>query len=82
MAFTMPKLNHILRGNDISYGIYIYHMPILNVFVTFGLMNDVKYLWMVLISAFVFAILSWSLIEKRALKLKENKRLIAFLIKS
>ncbi len=82
MAFTMPKLNHILRGNDISYGIYIYHMPILNVFVTFGLMNDVKYLWMVIISAFVFAILSWSLIEKRALKLKENKRLIAFLIKS
>ena len=81
MAFTMPKLNHILRGNDISYGLYIYHMPILNVFVTFNLKGDVNYLWMVLITALIFAILSWTLLEKRMLQLKQNKRLIAFLSK-
>lgn len=81
MAFTVPKLNHILRGNDISYGLYIYHMPILNVFVTFNLKGDIKYLWMVLITTYIFAILSWALIEKRILQLKENKRLIAFLNK-
>jgi len=82
MAYTLPKLNNLLRGNDISYGIYIYHMPILNVFVTFGLMKDVKYLWMVLITAFVFAIMSWILIEKRVLQLKENSRILSFLNKT
>jgi peptidoglycan/LPS O-acetylase OafA/YrhL len=56
-------------------------MPILNVFVTFNLKGDVKYLWMVLITAFIFAILSWTLLEKRMLQLKQNKRLIAFLNK-
>jgi len=82
MAFTMPKLNHILRGNDISYGLYIYHMPILNVFVTFNLKGDVKYLWLVLMTALAFAIMSWILIEKRALQLKENSRILSFLNKT
>ena len=81
MAFTLPKLNYLLKGNDISYGLYIYHMPILNVFVTLGLMHEINYLYIVLITAFALALLSWVLIEKKALQLKENKRLIALLDK-
>jgi peptidoglycan/LPS O-acetylase OafA/YrhL len=35
MAFTCKDLSHrILKGNDISYGVYIYHMPILNLFLS------------------------------------------------
>jgi len=74
MAFTIPKLNQLLKGNDISYGLYIYHMPILNVFVTFNLKGDIRYLWMVLAITMLFALLSWTLIEKRMLQLKEYKK--------
>ncbi len=31
-AFSYPKYHDILRGNDISYGIYIFHGVVLNVF--------------------------------------------------
>ena len=31
LAYTNPSLsNQVLSGNDVSYGIYIYHMPIVN----------------------------------------------------
>jgi peptidoglycan/LPS O-acetylase OafA/YrhL len=34
LAFTSRGLTKkILKGNDISYGIYIYHMPVINIFV-------------------------------------------------
>ena len=33
-AFSVTSLAKILHGNDISYGIYIYHMLVVNVVVT------------------------------------------------
>ena len=36
-AYSLPlKYNKKLRGNDISYGVYIYHMLIINVFIAHG----------------------------------------------
>jgi peptidoglycan/LPS O-acetylase OafA/YrhL len=38
MAYTAPRVSQkILRGNDISYGVYIYHGLLINLFVEIGL---------------------------------------------
>lgn len=70
-AFSFTDLSKkLLRENDISYGIYIYHMPIINAFVSLGCKGSI---WNLLILAFLTTILaffSWKLIEQRILKLK------------
>lgn len=81
LAYVAPeRVNGFLKGNDISYGIYIWHMPIVNQLLYLGHGNSVND---VLISAslsIVVAILSWCAIEKPILKLKKftlNTRLKA-----
>jgi peptidoglycan/LPS O-acetylase OafA/YrhL len=82
-AFTRPRLSDaILRRNDISYGMYIYHMPVYN-FVIYKL-GQTSNLggWIALSCVPFIALLSWKLIEKPALSLKrfelsDIKRLIA-----
>ncbi|MDA8789377.1 acyltransferase [Pseudomonadales bacterium] len=64
------RSNNLLRGNDISYGIYIWHMPIVNqmLFLNYGQ----SYLDVViaLILTFLAAVTSWVLVEKPAIQLK------------
>lgn len=73
-AFTFPTLSQkILRGNDLSYGIYIFHMPIFNFFLESGVINTpILFLSVCLLVIFV-AFLSWRFIEKPALRLKSFK---------
>nr|WP_299416389.1 acyltransferase [uncultured Emticicia sp.] len=70
-AFSFTKLSKkLLHENDISYGIYIYHMPIINTFVSLGYKGSI---WNLLILAFlttILAFLSWKMIEQKILKLK------------
>lgn len=72
LAYTKPKFSKLLLGLDISYGIYIYHRLIINSFVELGYIKNNKYLGYALILTLVFAILSWFLIEKRALNYKKG----------
>lgn len=51
---------------DLSYGAYIWHMPIINLLLMLGFPNP--YLGILL--TFMFAVASWFFIEKPALKLK------------
>ena len=72
-AFSKPNLSFkLLRGNDISYGIYIYHMPVANfVLYKFGASFETM-----LVSAAIcvlFALASWKLVEYPALKLKKHQ---------
>jgi peptidoglycan/LPS O-acetylase OafA/YrhL len=70
-AFSMPNLSKkLLKHNDFSYGIYIYHMPIINVLLesNFGT-NDQKILISIILVS-ILAILSWYAVEKPTLKLK------------
>lgn len=70
-AYTYPTLsNKILKRNDVSYGVYIYHMPIVNFFLHNGLVGW-AYCGISIMLSFVFAAISWSVIEKPALKLKK-----------
>ncbi len=69
-AYTRPTLaDHLLRRNDISYGVYIFHIPVINVFFHNGFSG-----WPALVAAILITIclagLSWTLIERPALGLR------------
>lgn len=73
IAYSMPHLSQsILRGNDISYGVYIYHGLIINAFVanwnpsTFGAWSIISLFTLV----YSLSIISWKFIEQPALNLK------------
>ena len=57
-----------LKGNDISYGIYIYHMIIINFMIEKNLNNSFMYVLVVTIITIVLALTSWFIIEKPILK--------------
>ena len=72
-AFTAPSLSHrILRGNDVSYGIYIFHAVVLNVFIHLGFQGRVDGVLATLGITAILAVLSWRLVERPALKLKRG----------
>jgi peptidoglycan/LPS O-acetylase OafA/YrhL len=58
-----------LRGNDISYGLYIYHMPIVNYLLYKNIVGG-QGLVICLVMTTLLAGLSWRLVEKPALGLK------------
>ncbi len=73
IAYTLPNLaNKILRRNDISYGLYIYHMPVVNLFIYLGYTGRISHQLMAIGCAVVLASLSWFLIERPAMKLKRH----------
>jgi len=72
VAFTYPNLsNLLLRKNDFSYGIYIYHMPIVN-FILYNYGTGSAQYFVAFFGTISVALLSWFLIEKPSMKLKKN----------
>jgi len=56
------------RFGDLSFGVYIWHFPIIQIFVFYNLFsNPVIGTTMLFITIFIAAYLSWHLIEKRFL---------------
>jgi len=71
LAYFMPeKSNKLLKGNDISYGIYIWHMPILNQMLYFGFHESYLSVVFAIGLSFIIALLSWRFIERPALGFK------------
>lgn len=76
ISFSAAKLRlpalfqRFLDNEDISYGIYIYHMPVINFLLYVGLFGPTINSILVLIITFAAAYLSWTFVEKRCLKLK------------
>lgn len=66
-AYSLEALNQFAKYGDISYGIYIYHAPILKVLLTLGFFAT-NPLWMTipcyLILVSTIGLLSWHLVEK------------------
>lgn len=72
-AFTVPTLaERLLFRNDISYGIYVFHMPVVNALIYLGWTGDLRGLPIVLGVTTVVATLSWLLVERPCLSLKRS----------
>ena len=71
-AYSNPRISDkILRRNDISYGVYIYHQPILNVFIILGLQGSTG-VFLCLLTTLLLALISWRFIERPVLLLKKR----------
>lgn len=73
IAFTRGNLSEqILRGNDISYGTYVYHMIVANFAFELGYRRTTTVLAVVLLITYILSITSWVVIEAPALRLKRT----------
>src|SRR5262249_27244782 len=70
LAYTVPTLGKVLKGNDISYGMYIYHMLVINSLVALGFIGETKYLFAAIALTTILSLISWLVVEKKALALK------------
>lgn len=71
IAFSFPKLNNWGKYGDISYGIYIYHFPLIQTFVSLGFFqkyNPFALMGVIIALVLLLAFLSWNVLEKRFLK--------------
>jgi len=74
-AFTGKTLSErVLRGNDISYGLYIYHALVLNALIHYGAVGRPIHVILAGAASLTLAALSWRLIESPVLKLKKRAR--------
>ena len=69
IAYSFPKLE---IKTDISYGLYIYHMTVVNVMVSFGLLGRIEYLFIALIISCVLAYLSAVTIGRMSINKKKS----------
>ena len=70
LGFMKPKTSDaLLSKNDVSYGVYIYHMPIINLVLYLSGTGSWQ-LYVSLIATFACAIASWFFIEKPSLRRK------------
>jgi peptidoglycan/LPS O-acetylase OafA/YrhL len=74
LAYTFKSVGCKLLGrNDYSLGIYLYHMPVINVLLTLGIAHtNLSFLYVTLIVC-ILAFLSWKYIEQPALATKRNR---------
>jgi peptidoglycan/LPS O-acetylase OafA/YrhL len=75
VAFSFPKLNGFGKYGDFSYGIYIFHFPIVQLFIALGLFvtfNPWLTSIVIIVLVMILAVLSWNFLEKRFLK-RKNK---------
>lgn len=72
MVYSFKNASNILlKGNDYSYGIYIYHALVINYFIYLDYTKDLKYLIYILLISFILAAFSWHIIEKPILNTKK-----------
>ena len=72
-AYSLPGLaDALLKKNDISYGVYIYHIPVINIFIYYGLNTNLQFFAIVLVLAVAIAVLSWAFVERPSLRLKKH----------
>lgn len=75
-AYTAPQLStSLLRGSDISYGLYLFHAPLINAYLEatergWIVIPPNMGLTAILMSTILLALLSWFFVERPALGLK------------
>lgn len=72
-AFSAPTLSErLLRRNDVSYGLYLYHRPVMNVLLLAGALGARTAVVTALALSVALACASWQLVEKPPLTLKRH----------
>ncbi len=72
VAYSASTLGErLLRGQDISYGIYVFHAIALNLMFEHGWRSPAS-LGALLASSVALAAISWTLVEKPALRRKQS----------
>lgn len=69
-AYNLPFLNNFGKYGDFTYGLYIFHFPIIQLFRFYNLFERFNPFLMaifIIIITFIFALFSWFFIEKRFL---------------
>lgn len=76
-AYIVPMIKYPYREQDISYGIYIYHFPIIQVLVYYQLYRPYPVMGLIcsLIILLIISTLSWLFIEKPFIARKLNQKL-------
>nr|WP_256371334.1 acyltransferase [Flavobacterium sp. H122] len=70
LAYSVPFLNNFSKKSDYTYGIYLFHYPIIQIFAylkLFDKINPFVSSVSIIILVYFFAYISWHLIEKRFL---------------
>jgi peptidoglycan/LPS O-acetylase OafA/YrhL len=72
-AYTRPALSQtLLRGNDISYGAYLYNMVVINALREYGYVKEPLYLLVAVAMIYGLGALSWRYVEKPFLAFKSR----------
>jgi peptidoglycan/LPS O-acetylase OafA/YrhL len=69
-AYSLPFLNNFGKYGDFTYGLYIFHFPIIQLFKQYDLFekyNPILMGFIIICITFAFALFSWFFIEKRFL---------------
>ena len=73
IAYTLPRVSRaLLRGNDLSYGVYIYHGLVLNILIELGFGRRFFWLPVVMAVTTAAALLSWRFVERPFLRRKRT----------
>jgi peptidoglycan/LPS O-acetylase OafA/YrhL len=74
VAYTVPRASElILRGQDISYGVYIYHGLLINLLIDLKMRRGLYEVGVVFIAAFAVGAVSWKFVEEPFLRKKRRK---------
>lgn len=72
IAYSAPTTSRSwLGGNDYSYGIYIYHLPVINLFLVYDKVDGIYALAVIALTV-LLACASWWMIEKPCMALKKH----------
>lgn len=74
LGTSLPYLGHVGKHGDLSYGIYIWHFPLIQIFIALELFSNTPWLSFSLLTFLVFTMawLSWHLVEKPFLSQKSH----------
>ena len=64
---------------DLSYGLYLFHMPLVNILLVFGLSGSVSLMIPYIGGSFALAAVSWMFVEKPVLAYKPSLRPVSTL---
>jgi peptidoglycan/LPS O-acetylase OafA/YrhL len=77
IAYGLPFKIELSKIGDLSYGAYIFHFPIIQLFIALNIFTGDKHLdvAVVFIIVYVFSYFSWHIVEKPSIKLSHRKPL-------